>query len=99
MNKRTVIDIELPLPPSLNNAYYTERRTLKRFPSAEHKAFKNEAGWTLKQAGIEIPPGVPLEVEYWFYFYPAAFARSDADNRVKLVSRYFIYCFEQWGER
>lgn len=48
------VTIELPMPPTSNTAFPSNRLTGRRFCSEEYKAWKLEAGWILTRAYV--PP-------------------------------------------
>ncbi len=82
------ITVAIPLPPSLNNAYATDRRTGRRFASAALTAFKAEAIPLIRIAAADcrmaIPPGAALALTLRLYFgTKQGYSSSDADNRIK----------------
>ncbi len=81
------IIIELPLPPSLNNSYLTNRKTNRRFPSKALTEFKDRAiplaRVIARQLDFE-PHHKRLGVQLVFFFDTrSSYSRSDIDNRCK----------------
>jgi Holliday junction resolvase RusA-like endonuclease len=76
-----VIIIELPIPPSLNNAYPTNKRTGKRYPSPKLTAWKTGAGWEIKAAKLDRITG-PYNLD----IQVCANLRGDLDNRIKAIA-------------
>lgn len=71
--------VDLPLPPTANNAHPTCWRTRRRYLSARAKAWKIDAGWTIKAAN---PPRI--SGPYTFQILIPEKARGDCDGYVKL---------------
>jgi Holliday junction resolvase RusA-like endonuclease len=71
--------IELPLPPTANNAFPTNWKTKRRYLSARGKAWKEEAGWLIQMAK---PP--KFSGPYTFQILIPEKARGDADGYGKL---------------
>jgi Holliday junction resolvase RusA-like endonuclease len=71
--------IELPLPPTANNAFPTNWKTKRRYLSARGKAWKEEAGWMVQQSH---PP--KFTGPYTFKIIIPEKARGDWDGYVKL---------------
>ncbi len=75
--------IELPLPPTTNHLFATDRSSRRRFRTAEYLAWVKEAGWRL---AAQRPPLVAgkvsllIEVEE-----PKTARRQDVGNREKAV--------------
>lgn len=86
-----LLRFELPLPPSLNNAYVTRcwidkaTREIKsaRVPSQDLLAFKEEAWTRLHQQGIWRDCWVGVEAVKWEGIFWVPDRKSDADNRIK----------------
>lgn len=80
----------LPYPVSANRYWstfpYLDRKTRKpkavTVPTSEAKAFKEEAGWRAKAAGIRAPLTGPVEVR--FRLVPANRVCMDLDNALKV---------------
>ncbi len=76
-----MVIVELPIPPSLNNAYPTNKRTGKRYPSPRLTAWKEMAGWEIKAAKIaKIAGAYKLDIQVH------SSLRGDIDNRIKAIS-------------
>ena len=75
----TAFSIQLPLPPTANNAYPTNWRTKRRYLSGPARAWKESAGWMICAAK---PP--KLTGPYTFTIRIPEGARGDADGYVKL---------------
>ena len=76
----TSLRLDLPLPPTSNNAYATNRRTGRRHLSTRAQAWKIEAGWTVRAAR---PPNI--SGPYSFQILIPEKARGDADGYIKLA--------------
>lgn len=74
-----IFRIELPLPPTANNAYPTNWKTKRRYLSASGRAWKTEAGWMIRAAN---PP--KIGGPYTFKILIPEKAKGDADGYVKL---------------
>lgn len=72
--------IELPLPPPANSAYPTNWRTRRRYLSPRARAWKIEAGWTVRAAN---PP--KMRGAFTFRILIPESAPGDADGRIKLA--------------
>ena len=68
--------IELPLPPTANNAYPTNKLTGKRYPSPRLTQWKTHAGWLLRLSDDSEPVRGP----YCFTLQLPMKARGDADG-------------------
>ena len=68
----------LPLPPSANNLFATDKKTGRRFPVPEYKAWRTEAGYKIKQS---------MRVHGWaeIFIHVPASMRGDIDNRIKPI--------------
>lgn len=84
------LTFEIPVPPSLNNAYMTvslKRGRTRRVPTERTLAFKVEAGWRAREAacltGWEVNDGdrIGFSLLVWF----GSNRRTDIDNRIKLA--------------
>ena len=71
--------IELPLPPTANNAYPANKTTGRRYLSARAKRWKIEAGWMIRAAR---PPAITGA--YTFQIAIPFSARGDTDGYIKL---------------
>ena len=76
------IEIELPLPPTANNAYPTNRTSGRRYLSRRAKEWKNRAGW---EAMIGKTEGGAVKGPYGFTIRIPEKARGDADGYIKLA--------------
>lgn len=78
--------ITCPLPPPLNNAYFTDRRNVRRVLSAAGRQYKNlikqHVGRT-QFAQAERPKGTRYAMTYVLYFPDNR--RTDLSNRPKLL--------------
>jgi Holliday junction resolvase RusA-like endonuclease len=92
------LDTFLPMPPSTNNLYYTDKRTFRRIPTPGVQAYKTTAVTDIRykyqhQVGGFWIPNAParLIANYTFYFpdYKIAgrdtFKMRDIDNLIKLI--------------
>ena len=79
------LHITAPLPPSLNNAY-PSNKSGRRFLSKEGSVYKQILALRVKQAareqGFSVPEGARLSFTLRLYFPDRR--RTDIDNRVKL---------------
>ena len=75
------IRINLPLVPSLNNAYGDRRDGKGRYTKPHVKAWKAEAGWIIQLADPE-----PIDGPYKLTVLVPVKMRGDVDNRVKIAS-------------
>jgi Holliday junction resolvase RusA-like endonuclease len=78
--------IEGPLPPSSNNAYYTDRRTGTRHLTNEAKVYKKRLGEIImvKRRSQAVPfPEPPYSVDYHFRFPNRR--KRDLSNCLKLL--------------
>lgn len=78
--------IVIPLSPSLNNAYATNRKTGRRFPSKELTAFKNRAVPLIRDAATAFTP--PANARYslrltHYFKDKRSCTVSDMSNRIK----------------
>jgi Holliday junction resolvase RusA-like endonuclease len=71
--------IELPLPPTANNAYPTNGKTGRRYLSKRAREWQNEAGWILA-----IGHAPRMAGPYRFSLRIPENARGDADGYLKL---------------
>lgn len=76
----TAFRIALPLVPSLNNAYATNKRTGRRFVVKKVRDWKEDAGW---QILIAKPPRITGPYELTLYLPEKT--RGDISNRIKIV--------------
>ena len=74
------IRIELPVPPSINNAYCNRKGRGGRYPSKAHREWKEAAGWTLAAA----KPGKVTGPYKLAIMLPLGL-RGDVSNRIKLA--------------
>jgi Holliday junction resolvase RusA-like endonuclease len=75
--------VHLPLCPTTNNLFATDRASGKRFRTAEYKAWAQEAGYLLNKQKPPLMAGkvaILIEVEE-----PKTARRQDCTNRVKAV--------------
>ena len=91
----TTLSFEIPSPISLNNAYadmiYSDKETRKlrvrRIPTPEAKAFKEEVAWICKsaanKAGWAYKDGMQIELQMLIYFKDRR--HRDLSNRIKLA--------------
>lgn len=80
--------IAIPLSPSLNNAYATDRKTGRRFPSKELTAFKKQSIPAIRQAAatFEPPPKARYRLCLTHYFGNSRSCTvSDMSNRIKVA--------------
>ena len=73
------IEIELPIPPSLNNAYANVAGR-GRVPSKTHREWKEVAGWTVKAARLP-----QVKEPYHFTIWLPDTLRGDPSNYIKLA--------------
>jgi Holliday junction resolvase RusA-like endonuclease len=76
--------IALPLPPTTNNLFATDRASRRRFRTAEYLAWVKEAGYRLNAQRPPLMPGkviLLIEVEE-----PKTARRQDVANREKAVT-------------
>lgn len=78
--ERVSFKIELPLVPSLNNAYANNPRG-GRYPTKQVLDWKDEAGWIVRLAN---PP--KIRGPYKLTVLVPADCLGDVDNRVKIAS-------------
>ena len=76
--------IELPMVPSLNNAYANNPRG-GRYPTKQVSDWKTNAGWLVRLAK---PP--KIEGPYRFTLLVSKKMRGDVSNRPKLVEDLFV---------
>lgn len=83
------ISIWLPFPPSVNNLFPTNRRTGRRYPSKEYKAWQVHAGALINKARMKlIAEPVEIEIEL-----TAKDGRPrDADNYAKPLLDILVKC-------
>ena len=72
---------DLPLVPSLNNAYGNKSNGKGRYAKPHIKAWKAEAGWIVKLA-----KPAPIVGPYKLTVLVATKMRGDTDNRIKIAS-------------
>ncbi len=75
--------IELPMPPSSNNMFATDKKSGRRFRTAEYSGWLLEAGYRLKAQRPPLMAGkvaILIEVEE-----PKTARRQDCSNRIKAV--------------
>jgi len=76
--------IELPLPPSSNNIYYTDPRTNTRHLTKEAKSYKRSVEELLMKTGARHKaPAPPFSMHYHFRFKTRH--KRDLSNGVKLA--------------
>lgn len=89
----TSLKLDLPIAPSLNNAY-SQSRNGRRFLTEEGRSFKNQAGLLVRssaaRSGLDIVPGLFLKARVAIamrFFFPdrRSYARRDIDNCYKLA--------------
>lgn len=80
----TSFRIELPLPPSLNNAYANNPRG-GRYPTKKTTKWKDEAGWIILAMALPRIHG-----PYRFTLLVPQKMRGDVSNRPKLVEDLFV---------
>ena len=79
----TELVLHLPMPPTTNNLFATDRASGKRFRTVEYKAWAHEAGYVLNRQRPPLMAGrvsLLLEVEN-----PKTAHRQDVANREKAV--------------
>lgn len=82
-----MIVLRLPVPPSLNNLFPTNRKTGRRYKSPHYKAWVKEAdGWLLEQKRGLIPISGPCSIRITI---PAK-TRGDVSNRIKSVEDFCV---------
>lgn len=84
----SVLTLSIPLPPSANNAYPTNRKTGRRFASKALTVFKAEAIPLVRAAaniaGFIAPPTAAYRLTLYHHFPDKrSYSSSDADNRIK----------------
>lgn len=79
--------ITLPLPPSINS-YYATNRQGKRYKSKEAVDWENEAGYTLMEQNKFKKVFGKQEVVATYHFYFPTY-RSDYGNRAKILDDLF----------
>lgn len=72
--------LNLPVPPSVNNCFPTNKAG-RRYPSAEYEAWRKDAGY---QLNIQKPPMFTGKVEISVTL-PEPKRACDADNRLKPI--------------
>ena len=75
-----ILRVELPVPPSLNNAYANRKGGGGRYPTKVHREWKITAGWWLKGAKLGKIVG-----PYKFTILLPLNLRGDVSNRIKLA--------------
>lgn len=81
--RRTIVSLDMPLPPSVNQAFAARRGSHRTMKTAGYRFWLQQiketygTGWTLPTLG-----GVPYGL--WIDLAPKV--RGDIDNRVKLLS-------------
>ena len=75
-----MIRVELPVPPSTNNAYANRKGGGGRFPSKAHRQWKKDAGWALQAAKVGKVVG-----PYKLSILLPIDLRGDVSNRIKLA--------------
>lgn len=78
------MQIEVPMPPSVNNLFVNNPRTRGRFPSAEYKAWRKEASVSLTRYPHEVfEPNTHWQVHLNMFFANSKINKCDLDNRIK----------------
>lgn len=86
----TSLKLDLPIAPSLNNAY-SQSRNGRRFLTDEGRSFKTQAGLIVHavaaQAGLDIAPRLSRVAIVMRFYFPdrRSYARRDIDNCYKLA--------------
>src|SRR6185312_1897533 len=75
-----IFRVELPIVPSLNNAYAGSAASRRRFAVERHRNWKTEAGWLVKMAN---PP--KIDGPYKFLILVPSGMAGDVSNRIKLA--------------
>jgi Holliday junction resolvase RusA-like endonuclease len=76
--------IELPMPPTTNNLFATDKRSGRRFRTIEYQEWVHDAGWRLNKQRPPLMAGkvaILIEVEE-----PKTARRQDVANREKAVT-------------
>lgn len=76
------LEIDLPIPPSVNTMQRNSRRG--RYDTPAYKTFKEEAGWAIRQLSRIPNYTKPVKISYTFYFKTKRLV--DIDNFVKPCS-------------
>ena len=76
------IEIDLPLPPTANNAYVSDKRTGRRYLSQRARLWKDEAGWLALIGKSETQV---IKGPYTFVIRIPEKARGDTDGYIKLA--------------
>lgn len=81
-----VLSFTVDVPPTLNNAYPTNPKTGRRFPSKAATKFKKDAGWIAKQAAVaaDWEAGLLRLGMALLIVFPETVRRRDISNRIKL---------------
>lgn len=78
-----LVTVVLPVPPSLNNLYPTNRRTGKRFPSSQYQRWRRAAMARLLEQWRELRPALPVTGARTIRIRLPQNTRGDVDNRAK----------------
>ncbi|WP_198352367.1 RusA family crossover junction endodeoxyribonuclease [Sphingomonas sp. MA1305] len=89
---------DLPMPPTSNNLFVTDKRTMKRFPSPAYKAWKKAAGDALQQqyaalGGPAVHRPVALTIRLNLNY------QSDIANREKAITDLLVDKIEMPDDR
>jgi crossover junction endodeoxyribonuclease RusA len=83
------IFLELPIPPSLNSAYPTDKRTGRRYASPALKNFKKECSYIIKPE-YRLNFAGSISITYIWHFKDKR--RRDINNFTKAVDDILTYC-------
>ncbi len=81
-----MLRLTVPLPPSLNNAYFTDKRTGRRVLGTEGRRYKKLIIGMVQQtrfAQVQRPKTTKYKLHFVFYFPDNR--RTDLSNRPKLL--------------
>lgn len=78
----STVSIRLPMPPSVNGLFPTNRRTGKRYASRQYQRWQHDAAWLIALRRLK-PLSSPVDIE--IALTPADGRRRDADNYGKPI--------------
>jgi Holliday junction resolvase RusA-like endonuclease len=92
-----ILELDLPLAPSINNLYATIRG--RRVLSEEGESYKNRVAWILRRGFTHelIPPKTNLHFAATFYIPQSIFYKRDLDNCLKCTIDSIFQFFKEMG--